>query len=84
MSIFDSNLSQDVDENYTTVWKTVELGVRCVHLEAAERPTMTQVVMELKECLYLMNTLSSSSATNSTEMMSAAAVSSALMSPQPC
>lgn len=80
-SILDTRLRQDVD-NYITVWKTVELAVRCIQLESAERPTMTQIVADLKECLIMINTGSSSSAKDSLEMMSAA-VSSSTMSPTP-
>lgn len=81
-SILDPNLRQDVDDNYLTVWKTVELAVRCIQLESADRPTMTQIVTELKDCLALMNAGSSSSAKDSLEMMSAA-ISSSTLSPTP-
>ncbi|KMT07345.1 hypothetical protein BVRB_6g149720 [Beta vulgaris subsp. vulgaris] len=81
-SILDTRLRQDVDDNYITVWKTVELAVKCIQLESAERPTMTQIVADLKECLIMINTGSSSSAKDSLEMMSAA-VSSSTMSPTP-
>ncbi|XP_010682920.1 probable leucine-rich repeat receptor-like protein kinase At2g28990 [Beta vulgaris subsp. vulgaris] len=80
-SILDTRLRQDVD-NYITVWKTVELAVRCIQLESAERPPMTQIVTELKECLIMINTGSSSSAKDSLELTSAA-VSSSTMSPTP-
>ncbi|EXB49819.1 putative LRR receptor-like serine/threonine-protein kinase [Morus notabilis] len=32
-------------------WKAVEIAINCVSLNSTERPTMTQVVGELKECL---------------------------------
>lgn len=80
-SILDSRLRQDIGENYTTVWKAVEVAVRCVQLDIAERPTMSQIVAELKECL-IMITAGSSSAKNSEEIMSAA-VSSSKISPTP-
>ena len=83
VSILDPNLRSDVDDNYLTVWKTVELAVRCIQLDASERPTMTQIVSELKECLIMIDAGASSSAkTTSMEMMSAA-VSSSTMSPTP-
>lgn len=81
-SILDQSLRQGVDDNYLTVWKTVELAVRCIQLEIADRPTMTQIVTELKECLIMMNTESSSSAKDSLELMSAA-ISTSTMSPTP-
>ncbi|XP_021747239.1 probable LRR receptor-like serine/threonine-protein kinase At1g51820 [Chenopodium quinoa] len=45
-SILDQNLRHGthVDDNYLTVWKAVELVVRCIQLEIADRPTMTQIV----------------------------------------
>ena len=83
VSILDPSLRQDISNNCTTVWKTVELAVRCIHLEAAERPNMAQIVSELKECLTMMDTGASTFAkTPSLEKMSAA-LSSRTMSPTP-
>ncbi|XP_021717442.1 senescence-induced receptor-like serine/threonine-protein kinase [Chenopodium quinoa] len=49
-SILEQNLKQStrINDNYLTVWKAVELAVRCIQLEIADRPTMTQIVTELK------------------------------------
>ena len=34
-----------------SAWKAVEIALNCVSLNSAERPTMSQVVGELKGCL---------------------------------
>lgn len=39
--------------NINSVWKAVEIAMACVALTAARRPTMSQVVAELKECLEI-------------------------------
>lgn len=39
--------------NISSAWKAVELANACVRSKSTERPTMTQVVMELNECLAL-------------------------------
>ncbi|XP_047310436.1 probable LRR receptor-like serine/threonine-protein kinase At1g05700 [Impatiens glandulifera] len=47
--IADNRLRGDFDTN--CLWKLVELAMACVSRESVRRPNMTQVVMELKECL---------------------------------
>ncbi|VVA24289.1 PREDICTED: probable LRR receptor [Prunus dulcis] len=39
--------------NSNSVWKTVEIALICVSSSSNRRPTMSQVVMELKECLAI-------------------------------
>ncbi|XP_024006011.1 probable LRR receptor-like serine/threonine-protein kinase At1g51810 isoform X3 [Eutrema salsugineum] len=48
-SITDPNLHGDYDTS--TVWKAVELAMSCLNPASVTRPTMSQVVVELKECL---------------------------------
>ncbi|CAN8303099.1 unnamed protein product [Cochlearia groenlandica] len=48
-NIIDPKLMGDFDAN--GVWKVVELAMSCVNPISNRRPTMTFVVMELKECL---------------------------------
>ncbi|KAH7565683.1 hypothetical protein JRO89_XS09G0246000 [Xanthoceras sorbifolium] len=48
-SIIDPSLSGDFDNN--SGWKVVELALACAFHSSSERPTMTEVVTELKECL---------------------------------
>ncbi|XP_047310350.1 probable LRR receptor-like protein kinase At1g51890 [Impatiens glandulifera] len=47
--IADQRLRENFDTN--CFWKLVELAMACVSRESVRRPNMTQVVMELKECL---------------------------------
>ncbi len=37
--------------NINSVWKVVEIAMICVSPTSTKRPTMSQVVTELKECL---------------------------------
>ncbi|KAG6665186.1 hypothetical protein CIPAW_02G143700 [Carya illinoinensis] len=37
--------------NINSVWKAVEIAIGCVSPTAAKRPTMSQVVVDLKECM---------------------------------
>ncbi|XP_010500785.1 PREDICTED: probable LRR receptor-like serine/threonine-protein kinase At1g51860 [Camelina sativa] len=48
-NIIDLKLMGEFDTN--GVWKAVELALACVNPTSIRRPTMTHVVMELKECL---------------------------------
>lgn len=48
-SIVDPRLQEDFDT--TSVWKAVELAMACLSPTGNQRPTMSQVVMELNECL---------------------------------
>lgn len=47
--IVDSRLQQDFDTN--SAWKAVEIGMTCVSTSSSDRPIMSEVVNELKECL---------------------------------
>ena len=48
-SIVDPRLRGDFETN--SVWKAVELAMACVSRAPGKRPTMSQVVTELKDCL---------------------------------
>ncbi|XP_059638956.1 senescence-induced receptor-like serine/threonine-protein kinase [Cornus florida] len=48
-SIVDPKLEEDYDVN--SAWKVVELAMACASRASTRRPTMNNVVMELKECL---------------------------------
>lgn len=37
--------------NSNSVWKAVEIAMGCVSTTAAERPIMSQIVADLKECM---------------------------------
>lgn len=50
-SIVDARLRGNFQVN--SAWKAVEIATACVRLSSIERPTMNQVVIELKECLAL-------------------------------
>ncbi|KAM6572231.1 hypothetical protein CsatA_016311 [Cannabis sativa] len=50
-SILDPKLRGNCQLN--SAWKTMEIATACVRINSAERPTMNQVVVELKECLSL-------------------------------
>lgn len=48
-TIVDNSLSGKFDHN--SAWKVVELALACLSHSSSDRPTMTDVVSELKECL---------------------------------
>ncbi|KAG7600295.1 Leucine-rich repeat [Arabidopsis suecica] len=50
-SIVDPKLQGEYDPN--TIWKVVETAMTCLNPSSSRRPTMTQVVMDLKECLNM-------------------------------
>ncbi|XP_050285770.1 probable LRR receptor-like serine/threonine-protein kinase At1g05700 isoform X2 [Quercus robur] len=50
-NIVDPRLDGDPDIN--SVWKAIEVAMICVSPTSIERPTMTYVVMELKQCLAM-------------------------------
>ncbi|KAM7254540.1 hypothetical protein ACFE04_003920 [Oxalis oulophora] len=50
-AIVDQRLHGNFDKN--SAWKFVEIGMACVSESAAKRPTMNEVVIELKNCLDL-------------------------------
>ncbi|CAA7044490.1 unnamed protein product [Microthlaspi erraticum] len=52
-SIIDPNLRGDYDSG--SAWKVVELAMSCLNPSSVTRPTMSQVVFELKECLVSEN-----------------------------
>jgi len=47
--IIDPKFSGDYDAG--SVWRAVELAMSCVNPSSTGRPTMSQVVIELNECL---------------------------------
>lgn len=47
--ICDPKLGEDFDTN--SVWKTIEIAMNCVSKTSSNRPTMSQVTTELKQCL---------------------------------
>ncbi|KAJ1689478.1 hypothetical protein LUZ63_013633 [Rhynchospora breviuscula] len=49
--VVDSRFDGEYDTH--SVWKFVELAVRCTRDEAADRPTMADVVVHLKDCLQI-------------------------------
>lgn len=51
-NIVDPKLGLDIHNN--SMWKFIELAMTCVSSSSTERPTMTQVVMELKQCLAVL------------------------------
>lgn len=50
-SIVDPRLEGNFDTN--SAWKAVEIAMKCVSPRSFQRPTMNQVVAELKECLVV-------------------------------
>lgn len=52
-NIIDPNLHRDYDTG--SVWKAIELAMSCVNLASAKRPSMSQVVSDLKDCLISEN-----------------------------
>ena len=50
-SIVDPRMGGEYDVN--SVWKVAELALQCKEWPSRERPTMTDVVVELKECMEL-------------------------------
>ena len=50
-NVVDPRLHGDFNINF--VLKVVEIAMACVSPNSAKRPTMTQVVMELNECLAI-------------------------------
>ncbi|KAL6847359.1 hypothetical protein ACP4OV_023212 [Aristida adscensionis] len=50
-SIADPRMGKEYDVN--SVWKAAELALQCKEEPSRKRPTMTDIVVELKECLAL-------------------------------
>ncbi|KAJ3684849.1 hypothetical protein LUZ61_014013 [Rhynchospora tenuis] len=49
--VVDSKFEGEYDTN--SVWKVVELAMMCTRDEAANRPTMADVIVHLKDCLQI-------------------------------
>ena len=47
----DPRLKQDFNKN--CVWKAAEVAMACTSHISTKRPTITQVVIELKQCLVM-------------------------------
>ncbi|CAM0879037.1 unnamed protein product [Alopecurus aequalis] len=50
-AVVDTRLQGDYDVN--TAWKAAEIAFKCTDQESLQRPTMTEVVVQLQECLQL-------------------------------
>ena len=48
-TIMDPNLQGDYDSH--SVWRVLELAMSCTNPSSTKRPSMSQVVVELNECL---------------------------------
>lgn len=49
IEIMDPNLRKDYDSN--SAWRAVELAMSCANPSSSKRPSMSQVINEIKECL---------------------------------
>ena len=47
-NIVDPRLNRDYEPN--SIWKALEIAMSCVNPSSGERPNMSQVINELKEC----------------------------------
>lgn len=59
-SIVDPRVQGNFDTN--SVWKAVETAMACVPLNSNQRPTMSEVMMELKDCLEMQTAYEQNSA----------------------
>jgi Protein tyrosine and serine/threonine kinase len=50
-SVVDARMQGEYDIN--SVWKAADVALKCTAQTSAPRPTMTEVVIQLKECLEL-------------------------------
>jgi len=50
-NVVDSRLQGEFSIN--SAWKAVEIAMSCISPNAIERPDMSQILVELKECLSL-------------------------------
>ncbi|KAJ4717981.1 Protein kinase family protein [Melia azedarach] len=50
-SIVDPNLAENF--NNSSAWKAVDIALACASQNSSNRPTMSEVVIELKECLAI-------------------------------
>ncbi|EOA12916.1 hypothetical protein CARUB_v10025892mg, partial [Capsella rubella] len=53
LQIMDPNLGKDYDIN--SAWRALELAMSCVNPSSSKRPSMSQVISELKECIVCEN-----------------------------
>ncbi|XP_010483607.1 PREDICTED: receptor-like protein kinase At5g59670 isoform X2 [Camelina sativa] len=53
LEIMDPNLGKDYDTN--SAWRALELAVSCVDSSSSKRPSMSEVIHELKECIVCEN-----------------------------
>ncbi|KAF2581260.1 hypothetical protein F2Q68_00000812 [Brassica cretica] len=51
IEIMDPNLAKDYDSN--SAWRALELAMLCADPSSSKRPSMSQVIQELKECIAL-------------------------------
>ncbi|KAG7538578.1 Malectin-like domain [Arabidopsis suecica] len=54
LEIMDPNLRKDYDIN--SAWRALELAMSCANPSSSKRPSMSQVIHELKECIVCENT----------------------------
>ncbi|CAM0879089.1 unnamed protein product [Alopecurus aequalis] len=50
-AVVDARMQGDYDVN--SVWKAAEIALKCTDLDSMQRPTMTEVALQLQECLEL-------------------------------
>lgn len=50
-SIIDPQMVKDFDVN--SVWKALDIAMTCVSSKSKDRPNMSQVLVELKECMTM-------------------------------
>jgi serine/threonine protein kinase len=50
-SVIDTRMQGEY--NINSVWKAADVALKCTAQSAVQRPTMTEVVIQLKECLEL-------------------------------
>lgn len=53
IEIMDPNLRKDYDSS--SAWRAVELAMSCANPSYSKRPSMSQVINELKECIMCEN-----------------------------
>ncbi|KAJ4749617.1 Leucine-rich repeat protein kinase family protein [Rhynchospora pubera] len=53
-SVVDTRMQGDYDIN--SIWKAADVALKCTTENGAHRPTMTEVVVQLKECIELVAT----------------------------
>jgi serine/threonine protein kinase len=70
--VVDSRMPSDHDIN--GVWKVADVALKCAAFASVQRPTMTDVVVQLQECLQLEKDLTSGDATESLGYSNAADV----------